>query len=191
MFAQRSYLCLSSPKVLHLQERSSTADRSSRRSKLVAPTGVQLKVSSALVISGSSNARGIAEFWRAGVREGGKGGVVCFDVGGWRTMHEKGWGGWGGRWKSKHRAQKLTRECALCAVSEPEASPYCVSPRVAFVSVLVAPIVFCPHLRHPLASSSSCLLRRHLLHPALYAPFVSPPRLFRISRTSLAGETHP
>lgn len=43
--------------------------------------------------------------------------------------------------------QKLTRERALCAVSEPEASPYCVSPRVAFVSALVAPIVFCPHTR--------------------------------------------
>lgn len=80
----------------------------------------------------------------------------------------------GGRWKSKHRAQKLTRECALCAVSEPEASPYCVSPRVAFVSVLVAPIVFCPHLCHPLASSSSAATSCTLLStPLLFRRLVS------------------
>lgn len=54
--------------------------------------------------------------------------------------------------------QKLTRERALCAVSEPEASPYCVSPRVAFVSALVAPIVFCPHTR-PFCFAASSLSR--------------------------------
>lgn len=54
-------------------------------------------------------------------------------------------------------AQKLTRESALCAVSEPEASPYCVSPRVAFVSVLVAPIVFYPRPTLSLTLSLSCL----------------------------------
>lgn len=40
----------------------------------------------------------------------------------------------GGR--ANMQAQKLTRGSALCAVSEPETSPYCVSWRVAFVSAL-------------------------------------------------------
>lgn len=73
-----------------------------------------------------------------------------------RTMHDGR--GDGGR-KGKHTgAHKLTRERALCAVSEPEASPYCVSPRVAFVSALVAPIVFCPHTR-PFCFAASSLSR--------------------------------
>lgn len=73
-----------------------------------------------------------------------------------RTMHDGR--GDGGR-KGKHTgAHKLTRERALCAVSEPEASPYCVSSRVAFVSALVAPIVFCPHTR-PFCFAASSLSR--------------------------------
>ena len=79
----------------------------------------------------------------------------------WRTMQRKGVMARGGR-EQAHRAQKLTRQRALCAVSEPETSPYCVSPRVAFVSALVAPIVFCPHTRRPLPPPAPC------------APFVSP-----------------
>lgn len=64
----------------------------------------------------------------------------------------------GGEGEAHGGTEKLTRERALCAVSEPEASPYCVSPRVAFVSALVAPIVFCPHTR-PFCFAASPLSR--------------------------------
>lgn len=86
---------------------------------------------------------------------------------------KRGDGLWGKR--QAHGAQKLTRECALCVVSEPEASPYCVSPRVAFVSALVAPIVFCPHTCHPTPPPTTPLLFR-------------PPRLFRESRPACKRE---
>lgn len=59
-------------------------------------------------------------------KDGGEGGM---------RREESGGGG---------HTQKLTRESALCAVSEPEASPYSVSLRVAFVSVFVAPDHFLP-----------------------------------------------
>jgi len=60
-------------------------------------------------------------------------------------------------------AQKLTRESTLCAVSEPEASPYCVSPRVAFVSVFVAPDHFLPLRSPPSARHRYVLLSRPVL----------------------------
>lgn len=46
--------------------------------------------------------------------------------------------------RQQRGTQVNTERSALCAVSEPEASPYCVSPRVAFVSVFVGPDHFLP-----------------------------------------------
>ena len=58
--------------------------------------------------------------------------------------------------EKRARAQKLTRESALCAVSEPEASPYCVSSRVAVVSVFVIPDHFLPLRSPPLRPPPLC-----------------------------------
>lgn len=71
--------------------------------------------------------------------------------------------------------QKLTRESALCAVSEPEASPYCVSPGVAFVSVLVAPDRFLPYALPPPACPSARYCR---LRPFVSRWLVSLSRIF-------------
>lgn len=60
-----------------------------------------------------------------------------------------------------------TRESALCAVSEPEASPYCVSPRAAFVSVFVASDHFLP-LRSPPSARPSRLCYVLLFRPVLF-----------------------
>lgn len=136
--------------------------------------GVQLNVSSPLV----SDIRWIAEFRIQEERERIRNGVrreLCvstlLQLG--ERCTKRGDGLWGKR--QAHGAQKLTRECALCVVSEPEASPYCVSPRVAFVSALVAPIVFCPHTCHPSPPPTTPLLFR-------------PPRLFRESRPACKRE---
>lgn len=81
-------------------------------------------------------------------------------------MHERCKDWWGRRRAARREraTQKLTRESALCAVSEPEASPYCVSLRVAFVSVFVAPDHFLP-LRSPPSARRRCVL---LFRPVLF-----------------------
>lgn len=103
---------------------------------------------------------------------------VCFHVGGWRMMHENGLGG---RWKSKHGGTEVnTGVCIVCGE------------RAGSVAILrIAPRRFCfrsrcPDRFLPPTCATPCLL---LLRPALYAPFVSPPRLFR--EFSRAGETQP
>lgn len=83
----------------------------------------------------------------------------------------QGWLGKVACGEKRARAQKLTRESALCAVSEPEASPYCVSSRVAFVSVFVTPDHFLPLRSPPLRPPSPC-------------PFVSSGSLSRVLLSS-------